>query len=75
MQKIEEMLVKNGVVRAGNCQITGSLVHNSLAVYGDKGQLTHRIERSVVGDDIIVVDVKANRVVARAKVKTFMQAA
>ncbi len=58
MGYLEDMLVRNGVVmRApdGTCSyIEGSLISNSLVIRNSSGYVTHRIERSVNGVDLVV---------------------
>lgn len=58
MGKLEEMLLKNGVIyRSSNgdsSYIEGSLLSNSLVVRNSSGWVTHRIERSANGVDIVV---------------------
>ena len=58
MAYLEEMLVRNGVIyRApdgSNSYIEGSLVHNSLVVRNSAGWVTHRIEKSANGVDLVV---------------------
>lgn len=75
MTTIESMLVQHGVLKAGNYRITGAAVSNSLAIYDGKGNLTHRVERSAIGNDLVVVDVVRNRVVHRLKVTSTLTAA
>lgn len=58
MGYLEEMLVKNGVIYhapdGSSSYIEGSLVSNSLVIRNSAGWVTHRIERSCNGVDLIV---------------------
>lgn len=58
MAYLEEMLVRNGVIYrdsdGNNSYIEGSLVHNSLVVRNSAGWVTHRIEKSTNGVDLVV---------------------
>lgn len=58
MGYLEEMLLKNGVIYhspdGSSLYIEGSLVSNSLVVRNSSGWVTHRIERSSNGVDLIV---------------------
>ena len=58
MGKLEEMLLRNGVIyRSSNgdsSYIEGSLLSNSLVVRNSDGWVTHRIELSANGVDIVV---------------------
>lgn len=58
MGYLEEMLLKNGVIYhapdGSTSYIEGSLVSNSLVVRNSSGWVTHRIERSANGVDLIV---------------------
>ena len=58
MGYLEEMLVKNGVIYhapdGSSSHIEGSLVSNSLVIRNSAGWVTHRIERSCNGVDLIV---------------------
>ncbi|MBR3246399.1 hypothetical protein IKF87_00740 [Candidatus Saccharibacteria bacterium] len=58
MGKIEEMLLKNGLIyRAPDgtkSYIEGSLLSNSLVVRNSSGWVTHRIERASNGVDFVV---------------------
>lgn len=58
VNKLEEMLLKNGVIyhgSDGSCSyIEGSLLSNSLVVRNSSGWVTHRIEIAANGVDIIV---------------------
>ena len=61
MGYLEEMLLRNGVIyRApdgSSSYIEGSLVSNNLVVRNSEGYVTHRIERSWNGVDVIVRNV------------------
>ncbi|MBQ9019998.1 hypothetical protein IJ096_01610 [Candidatus Saccharibacteria bacterium] len=67
---IEEMLVRNGVLKFGDYRIAGAAVTNNLVVYDRQGNLTHRVEKSVLGNDLIVRDVRSGLTVLRCKVTT-----
>ena len=58
MGKIQEMLLKNGLIyRApdgSSSYIEGSLLSNSLVVKNSHGWVTHRIERAANGVDLVV---------------------
>lgn len=57
MGKLEEMLIGNGLICRtpnGYSYIEGSLVSNSLVVRDASGWVTHRIEKSANGVDLIV---------------------
>ena len=58
MGYLEEMLIKNGVIYhapdGSSSYIEGSLLSNSLVVRNSDGWVTHRIERSSNGVDLIV---------------------
>lgn len=69
MGKIQEMLLKNGLIyRApdgSSSYIEGSLVSNSLVVKNSSGWVTHRIERAANGVDLVVVNSSTHRVEMR----------
>lgn len=69
MGRIEEMLVRNGLVLRNpdgtSSYVEGSLVSNSLVVRNSAGWVTHRIERSVLGGDLVVVNTSTGAVEAR----------
>ena len=58
MGYLEEMLLRNGVIYhspdGSSSYIEGSLLSNSLVVRNSDGWVTHRIERSSNGVDLIV---------------------
>ncbi|MBP5648328.1 hypothetical protein J6X04_03545 [Candidatus Saccharibacteria bacterium] len=58
VNKLEEMLLKNGVIYhnsdGSTSYIEGSLLSNSLVVRNSSGWVTHRIELAANGVDIIV---------------------
>ena len=58
MGVIEDMLVRNGLILrqpdGTTSRIEGSLLSNSLVVRNSNGFVTHRIEKSANGADIIV---------------------
>ena len=72
MGYLEEMLVRNGVIyRApdgSRSYIEGSLVSNSLCVRNAQGWVTHRIERSANGVDLVVRNVSTGLVETRVRV-------
>ncbi|MBQ3445250.1 hypothetical protein IJG29_00745 [Candidatus Saccharibacteria bacterium] len=61
MGYLEEMLLRNGLIyRApdgSSSYIEGSLLTNTLVVRNSEGYVTHRIERSWNGVDVIVRNV------------------
>ena len=66
MGYLEEMLLRNGVIYrtpdGNNSYIEGSLVSNSLVVRNSSGWVTHRIERSANGVDLVVRNVSTGLV-------------
>ena len=58
MGYLEEMLIKNGVIYhapdGSSSYMEGSVLSNSLVVRNSDGWVTHRIERSSNGVDLIV---------------------
>lgn len=58
MGKLEEMLLRNGVIYrmpdGSSSYIEGSLVSNSLVVRNSAGWVTHKIERASNGVDLVV---------------------
>ena len=58
MGVLEEMLVRNGLILrqpdGTTSYIEGSILSNSLVVRNSHGLVTHRIEKSANGADIIV---------------------
>ena len=58
MGKLEEMLLGNGLIcklpDGSSSRIEGSLVSNSLVVRNSAGWVTHRVERSSNGVDLVV---------------------
>ena len=70
MDKLEEMLVRNGLIyhgAGGDSYLEGSLLSNSLVVRNSSGWITHRIERAANGVDAVVRDTSTGLVVARLK--------
>ena len=69
MGHLEDMLVRNGVIyRApdgSRSYIEGSLLSNSLCVRNSHGWVTHRIERSSNGVDLVVRNVSTGMVETR----------
>lgn len=66
MVKLEEMLLRNGLIMrqpdGTTSYIEGSLLSNTLVIRNSSGFVTHRIERSVYGTDLIVRNVKTGLV-------------
>ena len=58
MGKLEEMLVRNGLIMrqpdGSTSYLEGSLLSNSLVIRNSSGWVTHRIERSANGVDLVV---------------------
>lgn len=69
MSTIEEMMLRQGIIKFGNYQISGSLVNNNLAVYDGTGRQTHRVESAVLGGgtEAVVYSLDEHRVVSRIK--------
>lgn len=70
MDRLEEMLVRNGLIyhgADGDSYIEGSLISNSLVVRNSSGWVTHRIERAANGVDVVVRNTSTGLVVARLK--------
>ena len=69
MGYLEEMLLRNGVIFTApdgtSSYIEGSLVSNSLVVRNSSGWVTHRIEQSSNGVDLIVRNVSTGLVEMR----------
>ena len=69
MGYLEEMLLREGVLYnspdGSRSYIEGSLVSNSLVVRNSDGWVTHRIERSTLGSDLVVRNVSTGLVEAR----------
>ena len=69
MGKLEEMLLRNGVIYrspdGNDSYIEGSLLSNTLCVRNSSGWVTHRIERSSNGVDLIVRNVSTGLVEMR----------
>ena len=65
MAKLEEMLLSKGVIYRGpdgSAQIEGSLLSNSLVVRNSAGWVTHKIEKSWDGVNLIVRNVSTGSV-------------
>ncbi len=66
MGKIEEMLLRNGVIYrspdGSSSYVEGSLLSNSLVVKDSSGQVTHRIERAANGVDLVAINTSTNTV-------------
>ena len=58
MGKLEEMLLSNGLIcklpDGSSSRVEGSLVSNSLVVRNSAGWVTHKVERSSNGVDLVV---------------------
>lgn len=71
MGVLEDMLVRNGLILrqpdGSRSYIEGSLVSNSLVIRNSSGWVTHRIERSVYGDELVVRNVSTGLVETRIK--------
>ncbi|MBQ6394270.1 hypothetical protein IJI55_00475 [Candidatus Saccharibacteria bacterium] len=69
MGAIEEMLLKNGIIKFGNYRISGAIVSNNLCVYDASGKQTHRVEAAVIGGgtEAVVYDIEKRRTVMRIK--------
>ena len=66
MGYLEEMLVRNGLLirnpDGSTSYLEGSLLSNSLVIRGPSGLVTHRIEKSVNGVDLVVRNVSTGLV-------------
>ena len=75
MGYLEEMLIRNGVIYhspdGSSSYIEGSLLSNSLVVRNSSGWVTHRIERSSNGVDLIVRNTSTGLVEMRLAASTF----
>ena len=71
MGAIEEMLLRNGIIKFGNYRISGALVANNLCVYDSTGKMTHRVEPAVIGGgtEAVVYDLEKRQTVMRIKMK------
>lgn len=69
MGAIEEMMLRNGIIKFGDYRISGAIVSNNLCVYDSKGNLTHRVESAVLGGgtEAVVYDIKQRRAVMHIK--------
>ena len=69
MGALQEILLRNGVIYrspdGSSSYIEGSLLSNSLVVRNSSGWVTHRIERSSNGADLIVRNVSTGLVEMR----------
>ena len=72
MGYLEEMLLRNGVIYHApdgtSSYIEGSLLSDSLVVRDSSGWVTHRIERSSNGVDLIVRNVSTGLVEMRLSI-------
>lgn len=71
MGAIEEMLLRNGIIKFGNYRISGAINTNNLCVYDAQGNQTHRVEPAVLGGgtEAVVYDIRQRRTVMRIKMK------
>lgn len=71
MGYLEEMLLREGVIYrspdGGRSYIEGSLLSNSLVVKNSSGWVTHRIERSSNGVDLVVRNLSTGLVETRIR--------
>ena len=69
MGQLEEMLVRNGLIMrqpdGSTSYLEGSLLSNSLVIRNSSGWVTHRIERSSNGADLIVRNLSTGCVESR----------
>jgi len=69
MGKLEEMLLRNGLIMRqsdGSCSyLEGSLLSNSLVIRDANGWVTHRVERAANGVDLVVRNTKTGMVETR----------
>lgn len=69
MGTLQEMLLKNGVIYqmpdGSSSYIEGSILTNSLVIRNSSGWVTHRIERSSNGVDLLVRNVSTGLVEMR----------
>ena len=69
MGYLEEMLLQNGLIYhssdGSSSYIEGSLLSNSLVVRNSSGNVTHRVERSANGVDLVVRNVSTGLVEIR----------
>ena len=72
---LEEMLVRNGLILrqpdGTTLTLEGSIVSNSLVLRDSSGWVTHRIERSVNGADLVVRNMNTGMVETRIKNTVF----
>ena len=78
MGVLEEMLLRNGLIFHGDdgkdSYINGSVLSNSLVVCDGNGRVTHRVEKSANGVDLVVVSASTGRVVQRIENGAFLAA-
>ena len=71
MGVLEDMLVRNGLILrqsdGSHSYIEGSLVYNSLVVRNASGYVTHRIEKSANGADLVVRNMSTGCVETRIR--------
>ena len=69
MGKLEEMLVRNGLIYHApdgtSSYLEGSILSNSLVVRNSSGWVTHRVERACNGVDLVVRNVSTGLVEMR----------
>ena len=75
MGKLEEMLLRNGLIMRqpdGSCSyLEGSILSNSLVIRDANGWVTHRIEKSSNGVDLVVRNTKTGMVETRISAGVF----
>ena len=71
MGVLEDMLIRNGLILrqpdGSRSYIEGSLVYNSLVIRDAHGWVTHRIEKSANGADLVVRNVKTGCIETRIR--------
>ena len=69
MGKLEEMLLRNGLILrqpdGSRSYIEGSLLSNSLVIRDSHGYVTHRIEKAANGVDLVVRNMSTGYVETR----------
>lgn len=69
MGKLEEMLLRNGLIMRqpdGSCSyLEGSILSNSLVIRDANGWVTHRVEKSANGVDLVVRNMRTGMVETR----------
>jgi len=67
MELIRQMLLRNGLIANDGSYVTDAILRNELCVCDRRGRVTHRIERSSNGVDLVVRGVKSRLVECRLK--------